>query len=86
MRNKTVDLDFAKRLYTQPEKFIDSFDFKYATDKKLNIVRESRKGEITYSKNGKSVTQKATLKRIKELTIPPAWENLNTASNKIAHI
>ncbi|WP_370000095.1 DNA topoisomerase IB [Winogradskyella sp.] len=86
MKSNTVDIDFAKQLFAQPENFIDSFDLKYATDSMLNINRKLSRGKFTYLKKGKSITNKKILKRIKKMAIPPAWKNVKIASNKRAHI
>lgn len=48
----------------------------YVSDKDLGIERVKRGGSFNYVKNGKRVTDKTELLRIKQLVIPPAWENV----------
>lgn len=86
MKNKTIDLDFAKRLYTQPENFIDSFDLIYATEKILSIERKIRSGEFVYVEKKKPITSEKIISRINDLVIPPAWQNVKIASKDNAHI
>ncbi|MBV7267846.1 DNA topoisomerase IB [Winogradskyella luteola] len=86
MKKRTIDLDFAKRLYNEPENFIDSFDLVYATDRILNIERLRDKDQFVYVYKKKPITSKKVISRIDKLVIPPAWQDVRIASKDNAHI
>lgn len=86
MKKRTIDLDFAKRLYEEPENYIDSFDLVYATDRILSIERKIKKGDFIYVERQKPITSKKIITRIDKLVIPPAWQNVKIASKDNAHI
>ena len=86
MKKRTIDIDFAKRLYEEPENFIDSFDLVYATERILSIQRKINKGEFIYVERDKRVTSEEIIERINELVIPPAWKKVKIASKDNAHI
>lgn len=59
-----------------PEKTASAIDLQYVHDSDPGIQRSRKGKEFTYQFNGKKVTNKAVLERIKSLVIPPAWENV----------
>lgn len=86
MKKRTIDIDFASQLFTEPENFIDSFNLVYATDKILSIERRIKSGEFIYVEREKPVTSKKVISRINDLVIPPAWQQVKIASKDNAHI
>ena len=59
----------------------------YADPQKPGIIRKKRgKGFIYEFENGKSVTAKKTLERIKNLVVPPIWKNVWINKDPKGHI
>ena len=51
-------------------------DLRYATDATKGITRKKESGTIVYfDTEGKKITSESVLERIKNLVIPPAWNN-----------
>ncbi|HLU80594.1 MAG TPA: hypothetical protein VK010_00840, partial [Flavobacteriaceae bacterium] len=48
----------------------------YSTEKHLCIQRHRRGRGFYYTKNGKKISNKKELERIKKLVIPPAWNEV----------
>ena len=65
-----------KGLLQNAEKSAEIIKLVYVSDKDPGIERVKRGKSFTYLKNGKRITDKQDLARIKSLVIPPAWENV----------
>jgi len=59
-----------------PEKTARAVNLVYVRDEQPGIQRIKRGKHFSYRWEDKKVTDKAILKRIKSLVIPPAWENV----------
>lgn len=59
-----------------PEKTAAAIDLVYVHDNEPGIQRIKNGKAFSYKLNGKALTNKAVLERIKSLVIPPAWENV----------
>ena len=58
----------------------------YVTDEHLTIARKKAENGFTYDKNGKPVKTKKILKRIDQLVIPPAWQDVRIAEPENGHL
>jgi DNA topoisomerase-1 len=62
-------------------------DLTYSDDTEPGIRRRERRGGWTYlDPGGKAITDERTLKRIKALAIPPAWEDVWISPDASGHI
>ena len=62
-------------------------DLTYSDDHDPGIRRQERRGGWTYlGPDGETVTNEKTLKRIKALAIPPAWEDVWISPDASGHI
>jgi len=78
---KTVaDFKISKRklkgLLQDTEKSAEVINLVYVSDKQPGIERIKRGRNFIYNQNEKRITDKKELLRIKQLVIPPAWENV----------
>lgn len=80
----------AKSFYTQiiqhPEQVIEQFDLVYVNDKQLDIKRVNVNNKYVYNLKGKPITNAKDLERIKNLVIPPAWQNVRVTSLRNGHL
>jgi DNA topoisomerase-1 len=58
----------------------------YVTDAQAGFVRRRRGRGFSYSKGGKATRDKATLDRIRQLAIPPAWTNVWICEDPLGHL
>jgi len=65
-----------KKIVADPVKTAAAADLIYVSDTDPGITRNKNKNGFVYLKEGMIVTDDETLKRIKGLAIPPAWENV----------
>lgn len=65
-----------KGLLQNAEKSAEVINLIYVSDKEAGIERVRQGKSFIYLKNGKKITDKKELSRIKKLVIPPAWENV----------
>jgi len=75
-----------KGLLQNAEKSAGVINLIYVSDKDPGIERVKREKTVIYIKNGKRVTDKKDLLRIKQLVIPPAWENVWICSLPNGHL
>ncbi|WP_378175501.1 DNA topoisomerase IB [Aquimarina sp. SS2-1] len=80
------DPKFIKQLIQTPEKVIDQLNLVYVNDDKLTISRKKNKKGFVYRLNGKELSTKKDLERIKSLVIPPAWNNVRIAAIDNGHL
>lgn len=69
------------QLVEAPETALEHLDLVYVDDQKMPIERHRKGKGFTYRFRNRPLKNKKHLKRIKELVIPPAWENV-----KITHL
>ncbi|MGC4101961.1 DNA topoisomerase IB [Ferruginibacter sp.] len=65
-----------KAISKDPEKTAAAVHLVYVHDTQPGIKRIRKGKGFSYTLHNKTVTDKATLQRIKSLVIPPAWENV----------
>jgi DNA topoisomerase I len=65
-----------KSINRDPEKTAIAIDLLYVHDNEPGIQRIRNGKEFIYKLNGKKISNKAILERIKSLVIPPAWDNV----------
>src|ERR1043165_5897858 len=75
-----------KGLLQNTEKSAEIINLVYVSDKDPGIGRSRRGKNFIYTKNGKRVTDKNDLVRIRKLVIPPAWENVWICSLSNGHL
>lgn len=71
-----IDKRKLKSLIKDTVKTAEAINLVYVTDSSEGITRKKIKDKDAYYLNGKRVTDKDTLFRIKRLVIPPAWQNV----------
>src|ERR1041385_6035566 len=80
MKNKNTDKKVSHRQLLQTDKDYQKAasiaHLTYVSDHVAGIQRIKRENEFVYTHNGKKITDKDTLARIKKLAIPPSWSNL----------
>ncbi|MGB3774923.1 MAG: DNA topoisomerase IB [Leeuwenhoekiella sp.] len=75
-----------KKILHSPEAAATFADLIYVTEEHLTITRKRNDEGFTYDRNGKAVKTKKILKRINELVIPPAWEEVLIAEPENGHL
>ena len=75
-----------KAISKDPEKTAVAIDLVYVHDTEPGIERIRNGKEFTYKLNGKKLSNKATLARIKALVIPPAWEQVWICAQDNGHL
>ena len=85
-----VDFKIPKRklkgLLQDAQKSAEVIDLVYVSDKDPGIERVRKGDGFVYIKNGKRLTDKKEILRIKHLVIPPAWENVWICSSPNGHL
>jgi DNA topoisomerase-1 len=75
-----------KGLLQNTEKSAEVIHLVYVSDKDPGIERSRSGGNFIYTKNGKKITDKNDLLRIRKLVLPPAWENVWICSLSNGHL
>ena len=75
-----------KGLLQNTQKSAEVINLVYVSDKDPGIERSRRGENFIYSKNGKRITNKNDLLRIRKLVLPPAWENVWICSFSNGHL
>lgn len=72
---------------TDPEVNAETAGLKYVSEDELKIVRKRRgKGFIYLNGNNEPIKTEKILNHIKDLVIPPAWENVKICPDSCCHI
>ncbi|HEA31324.1 MAG TPA: DNA topoisomerase IB [Leeuwenhoekiella sp.] len=74
------------KILHNPEAAASFADLIYVTEEHFTIARKRNKKGFTYDKNGRALKTKKILKRINELVIPPAWEDVRIAEPENGHL
>jgi DNA topoisomerase I len=72
----TITRKKIKSLVNDTVKSAEAVNLLYMTDRQAGISRIRKGKGFTYRFNGRQVTDKSILSRIKSLVIPPAWRNV----------
>jgi DNA topoisomerase-1 len=75
-----------KGLLHNTAKSAEVINLVYVSDKDPGIERVKRGRSFVYIKDGKKIKDKTELSRIKQLVIPPAWENVWICSQANGHL
>ena len=75
-----------KGLLQDTEKSAEAINLVYVSDKDPGIERVKRGKNFIYCKEGKRITDKNEILRIKKLVIPPAWQNVWICSLPNGHL
>ena len=75
-----------KGLLQNTEKSAEVINLVYVSDKDPGIERSRRGKNFIYTRNGKKITGKNDLLRIRKLVLPPAWENVWICSLSNGHL
>lgn len=73
-------------LLTHPDKAAEMANLEYVSEEQLCVERRKKNGSFKYYKNGKPLTNKQVLERIKSLVIPPAWEQVKICPIPHGHL
>ncbi len=84
--NISISRSKLNSLYHNPQKSAQAIHLIYTSDSETGIQRIKKNKAFIYQKAGKKITDEKTLKRIKALVIPPAWENVWIAPTEDAHL
>jgi DNA topoisomerase I len=76
MNSKKLSRKALKGLMHDTEGSAKAINLVYVSDRDPGIERAKRGNDFIYKKNGKRITDKAVLRRIKKLVIPPAWQKV----------
>src|SRR4030095_307406 len=86
----TVEFKVSKRklkgLLHNTAKSAELINLVYVSDKDAGIARVKRGRSFDYIKDGKRIKDETELSRIKQLVIPPAWENVWICSLANGHL
>ena len=82
----TISEDNLEELLNSPEEAARLADLIYVTPSHLTIERKKHGRGFRYIHKGKSLQGKRILKRIKNLVIPPAWQDVRIAEPPNGHI
>jgi DNA topoisomerase-1 len=69
-----------------PVKTAEAVNLVYVNNTQPGIIRKKKGKDFVYLADGKPVTDEETLKRIKSLVIPPAWEDVWICSLPNGHL
>ena len=76
MAKNLINERFLRQLWIAPELAIEKLNLIYASDDELKIKRKKKSKHFIYEYKGGLLNNEEELKRIKNLVIPPAWENV----------
>ena len=83
----TLSIEDIRACIEEPEYAAELADLVYVTDQHLNIHRKKYGRGYTYLIDNESrLTDKAQLKRIKSLVIPPAWQQVRISAIDNGHL
>ncbi|UOB16722.1 DNA topoisomerase IB [Abyssalbus ytuae] len=75
-----------KKMMYNPDEAIKKHNLVYINESNLPILRKRRGRGFSYIYNGKPLNKKEELARIKNLVIPPAWDNVKISSLHNGHL
>ncbi|MGM8361231.1 DNA topoisomerase IB [Flavobacterium sp. ARAG 55.4] len=75
-----------QQLITEPETIVSQYNLVYAQEEDFLIIRKKQGKGFCYLKNNTPLKKKTDLKRIKDLVIPPMWENVKISCIKNSHL
>lgn len=79
-------MNYKELIDSEPHELAAYMQLKYVNPEKLTIVRIKKKENFQYFYKNKPLQKKAALSRIKNLVIPPAWQDVRIASVSNAHL
>lgn len=82
----TISPEEVDTLINDPLQTAELTNLVYVSENHLSIERKKIGRGFCYFKKNEKITDKNTLKRIKELVIPPAWKNVRISRLKNGHL
>lgn len=86
MAAQDIDTKLLKQLIKTPKTAIEHLNLIYVTDSLLSITRKKKKETFVYHSSEGLLTQKEQLKRIKNLVVPPAWQDVRITHLPNGHL
>src|SRR5690606_30227728 len=74
------------QLFESPETVLSQYDLVYVDDRDFPIRRIGRGKGFSYRLRGRTLKNKKQLQRIRELAIPPAWEQVRITDLPNGHL
>lgn len=75
-----------RKIINDPEKSAEAINLIYISDNTPGISRQMKGKSFTYYKDGKKISDKGEIQRIKNLVLPPAWENVWICALRNGHL
>jgi DNA topoisomerase-1 len=75
-----------QQIFEAPEKVIRDYNLVYVKENDFPIIRKKRGKGFTYDYNGNRLQDESELKRIKNLVIPPMWNDVKITNYKKGHL
>jgi len=82
----TISPEEINTLMSDPYEAIDFANLSYVSEEKLSISRKKVGRGFSYIYKGERLRDKKTIKRIKSLVIPPAWQEVRITHLKKGHL
>ena len=86
MKTKALNTTIYNQILLEPEKVIEEFDLVYTNPSHLKITREKVKSSFVFKLQNKIINTEEDLKRIQQLVIPPAWQNVKISKLANGHL
>ena len=81
----TISPEEINSLISNPYEAVDFANLTYVSEEKLSISRKKVGRGFSYIYKGERIKDKETIKRIKNLVIPPAWQEVKITHLKSGH-
>ncbi|MGY5851503.1 DNA topoisomerase IB [Salegentibacter sp. F14] len=82
----TISPEEANLIIQDPYQAASLANLRYVGEEQLSIKRKKHGRGFSYFLNGSRISDKQTLKKIKELVIPPGWTQVRIAKSSNAHL
>ncbi|WP_370591080.1 hypothetical protein [Salegentibacter sp. BLCTC] len=82
----TLSPEEINSLISNPCETVDFANLTYVSEEKLSINRKKMGRGFSYINKGKRIQDPDTIKRIKNLAIPPAWQEVKITHLKNGHL
>ncbi|MEL0643488.1 DNA topoisomerase IB [Olleya sp. Ti.3.14] len=83
---KAIHTDIYNQILLQPEQVIEEFDLVYTNPSHLKIIRERLDDDFIFKLKNRVIKEENEINRIKQLVIPPAWNNVKISQLKNGHL
>lgn len=83
---KALHTDIYNQILLQPEQVIEEFDLVYTNPSHLKIIRERLDDDFIFKLKNRVIKEENEINRIKQLVIPPAWNNVKISQLENGHL